>query len=101
MREWQEHQLTHLPFRSWCPHCVAAKSEDDLHRKREPIDKSGVPELHMDCCFLRSRPSDENATAVVAKERKCRYFFAHVVPAKGTSGASWVAKQLAADVRNI
>ena len=24
--EVKEHELTHLPFRSWCKHCVAGKS---------------------------------------------------------------------------
>ena len=27
--EQRKHRLTHLPFRSWCPHCVAAAANDD------------------------------------------------------------------------
>ena len=25
-QERDEHELLHMPFRSWCPHCVAGKS---------------------------------------------------------------------------
>ena len=33
--EVNEHMLTHLPFRSWCPHCVRGKSKGRPHRKTE------------------------------------------------------------------
>ena len=31
-REIDEHELTHLPFRSWCAHCVRARTMEDKHR---------------------------------------------------------------------
>ena len=31
---YDAHQLTHLPFRSWCDHCVEGKAVDDAHRPR-------------------------------------------------------------------
>ena len=100
LAEWKEHRLTHLPFRNWCPDCVAGKSVDDPHRRREPIENDGTPEVHMDYCFLRNRAGDEPAKVVVGKERKTRCFFAHVVPRKGASVA-WVPKQLAKDVKKV
>ena len=30
--EVDSHMLTHLPFRSWCPHCVRGKSKGKPHR---------------------------------------------------------------------
>ena len=30
------HELTHLPYRDWCAHCVACKSRADQHRKAGP-----------------------------------------------------------------
>ena len=35
--EVDEHYLTHLPFRSWCQHCVrgAGKAADHIHHDRE------------------------------------------------------------------
>ena len=34
-RELEEHSTTHLPFRSWCPHCVAGKAQDRPHRMKK------------------------------------------------------------------
>ena len=31
--EWDEHMLTHLPFRAWCPCCVAGRKKADAHRR--------------------------------------------------------------------
>ena len=33
-KEFDAHQLTHLPFRSWCDHCVRGKGVDDAHTPR-------------------------------------------------------------------
>ena len=32
--EVREHQLTHLPFRSWCPHCVRGRGKEMNHTKK-------------------------------------------------------------------
>ena len=50
--EFNQHMITHLPFRSWCDHCVAGKSREDDHRKREPLDKQAIPRVSLDYCFL-------------------------------------------------
>ena len=41
--EAREHQLTHLPYRSWCPVCVRNRGREAAHR-RQPRDEQGVPE---------------------------------------------------------
>ena len=33
--EVDAHMLTHLPFRSWCPHCVRGKSKGKPHKSRQ------------------------------------------------------------------
>ena len=50
--EYNQHMITHLPFRSWCDHCVAGKSREDDHKKREPLDKQAIPRVSLDYCFL-------------------------------------------------
>ena len=63
-QEIAEHNLTHLPFRSWRPCCVAAKA------KRWPLYKSTVKEesedavqsIHMDYWFMRDDEVAENVT---------------------------------------
>ena len=34
-REREDHNLTHLPFRSWCPHCVMGRAKSHPHRRTE------------------------------------------------------------------
>ena len=34
-QEVDEHMITHVPFRDWCPHCVRGKSKSTPHRKRK------------------------------------------------------------------
>eukprot|EP00971_Amphidinium_carterae_P022699 447707-Amphidinium_carterae.1 len=31
--EVQEHRVTHMPYRSWCPICVKAKGQPTHHKK--------------------------------------------------------------------
>ena len=33
-QEVQEHELTHIPYRSWCAHCVRGAGRSDEHRRR-------------------------------------------------------------------
>ena len=56
LEERCKHRLTHLPYSSWCPDCVAGRAMDDAHRRRNLADPSQAPEFHFDYCFLRHRP---------------------------------------------
>ena len=43
--EIAEHELTHLPFRSWFVHCVRGRGEAHPHWRAER-DEGAVPEIH-------------------------------------------------------
>ena len=45
-QEIKEHNVTHLPHRSWCPVCVKARGREDMHRK--VLDKGDKPIVSMD-----------------------------------------------------
>ena len=49
--EVREHQLTHLPYRSWCKHCVRGRGQQQSHKTSQAEDRE-TPEIHMDFCFL-------------------------------------------------
>ena len=34
-QEIEEHNITHLPYRSWCPHCVAGRGLSTPHRSSD------------------------------------------------------------------
>ena len=100
LQEWREHRLTHLPYRDWCPDCVAGKCADDPHRRRDEPTESASPEFHFDYAFFRNQTAGVQAVVVVGKERKTKFFVAHVVPSKG-SRAEWVPRQLAKDLKKM
>ncbi len=54
--EIDEHELTHLPFRSWCRHCVRGKGRVADHTSK--VREDGTPELHLDYCFMKSEGDD-------------------------------------------
>ena len=37
--EREEHELTHVPFRSWCEHCVKGRARSRAHKRRNPETK--------------------------------------------------------------
>ena len=83
-KEMEEHYTTHLPFRSWCPHCVAGKAQDRPHRmkKEEQMDKQ-VPEIVFDYGFFGGKEDEETLAVQVARDRRTQMIFANVVPRKG------------------
>ena len=78
------HNLTHLPYRNWCPICVKSKGKDMNHC--DSSDKQRVvSEYCLDYCF----PGDEfgyKLTVLAGKERLTGMRFATAVPTKGASG---------------
>ena len=48
-KEVAQHELTHLPHRSWCAACVAGRSRNKPHKKLSGRDLSLVPCVVFDC----------------------------------------------------
>ncbi len=80
-----EHNLTHLPFRDWCPCCVAGKAKQWPHKKtvQKSEEEENVPSIHMDYWFMRDDEVEENVTVLNFKEKGTKMFGAHVVRKKG------------------
>ena len=52
-REREDHRAAgHVPYRSWCTHCVAAAGRDAAHT-RSDADQDQVPTLSTDYGFLQ------------------------------------------------
>ena len=47
----REHEMTHIPYRSWCRHCVRGRGTEEPHRRLEGKEVE-VPEIHMDSMFM-------------------------------------------------
>jgi hypothetical protein len=81
--EVKEHEFTHLPYRSWCRHCVRGRGKEMSHKKVK--EHGEMLEFHLDFMF----PGDEKEagntlTALAMKERHTGMTMATVIPDKST-----------------
>ena len=95
--EVRRHRATHIPFRDWCPECIAGAANDWPHKKRSEPVKLKVPELHCDYCFPKDSIGGDYIVVLVCRDRESRMTMAHVVPCKGGE-QEWVTEQVARDV---
>ena len=97
-KEIDEHCLTHLPYRSWCKHCVFGKGRAAPHFRRQEREDS-LAEVHFDYCFM-STAEQPTETILVARERESKMTMATVVPMKGGS-IEYPAKRVLAFLKEI
>ena len=96
--EVEEHNLAHLPYRSWCRHCVKGRGKELPHRRLE--DLVGMPELHADLCFLGEEGEPSNTIPVlVVQERTTRMTMAAALPSKGSS--AYISKRVVAFMKEV
>ena len=76
-QEVQEHMKTHIPYPSWCAHCVRGRGRNDPHRsgggRRGPSDH---PRLAIDYGFLKANnpddPADQGSNPIlIGAKAKC------------------------------
>ena len=88
----EEHQITHFPFCSWCPHCVRSVALADPHRRTaEPPETERIAMVNIDYFFTGSQglssadPSTEQDTLPIlgVYDHQTRVTFAHVCKHKG------------------
>ena len=48
-KEVDAHNLTHLPFRNWCPHCMRGRGKEMPHQ-RQAAHKEMLHEFSVDYC---------------------------------------------------
>ena len=82
-KEVEEHNVTHMPFRSWCPHCVSGKAQSRHHKRVDHQGEKQIPEVVFDYGFLGGKDDEETLAVQVARDRRTQMLFAHVVPRKG------------------
>ena len=57
--EVEVHNLSHVPYRSWCPHCVKGKGVASKHVKQDS-SRNEVPTISMDYFyFIKGESKDE------------------------------------------
>ena len=73
-KEREEHELTHMPFRSWCEDCVKSRARNAHHRKKldkDPLDEVKVARVHMEYFFMsrEDESASSNPLFVMADEK--------------------------------
>ena len=117
--EVEEHNRTHIPFRSWCQWCVEGRGRGDQHRS---APGSSIPIVSVDYFFItdggvkkrgeleHARDAAGEAALLEARKHghlvKCilircldtKCIFAHSVPCKGADEDDYVAQIVTDDI---
>ncbi len=100
-QEIDQHRITHIPYRNWCPHCIRGKAREDAHRK---VDRSRdeVPTISIDYAFMSGKrrkdlddvEADREAggTILVIHDAVTKTIFAHAVQQKGAGDGDVLEK---------
>ena len=80
------YNLTHLPYMSWCPHCVATRRPNIVHVSSK--QESTIPQLATDYCYVRDSVDQDTVTCLVARVFPWKMTFAVTVDVKGRDEAA-------------
>ena len=108
------HDLTHVPYRCWCEHCVRGQGSEYKHSTViGPNAGDEVTRVIMDYCFLTEgvkKKSDDHTeeetsttslTALVMKETLCGSVWAYALKSKSVGEDPWIADQIMDDLLTI
>lgn len=86
-QEVEQHNMTHCPFRSWCPVCVEAQAKEDPHYRDTKADVvNEAPMVSMDYKELSEYDDDKRkVTVIVCRDKWSKLLAAFVVKAKGST----------------
>ena len=65
--EVELHNATHLPYRNWCPWCVAGRRNSTPHRELGEKHGRSEPCLHLDYAFLPDEIGSDLLTVLIGK----------------------------------
>ena len=104
-QERLDHEVTHLPYRSWCGHCVRGKAKERGHLRadRDEGDLGArLPMVCMDYCFYSGGEtvSETGAAILVVRDRDTKVTYGHMVKEKGV-GDGWIVDRVAEDIENM
>ena len=81
--EIARHNLTHYPYRSWCPHCLASRRPNSHHRQSRSTSSRKVPLFCADYCFVKDSVDEAMGTVLAGRLYPSNAVFATVCDSKG------------------
>ena len=82
--EVKEHEISHLPFRNWCAHCVRGKGLDRACGNEGHV-VGCIPCVLADYMFLGEKEKSVTTPVLVVKDDDTESVFPNVVPKKGAN----------------
>ena len=114
IKEREEHELTHWPYRSWCDACVKARAVGQPHKSMTGEHAtSSVARVLMDYGFLHEEEtvqegehgkqveSKVSVTVMLMLETLCSSVWVYVIDGKGASSVDWLAQQVVDDIETV
>lgn len=79
------HEMTHLPYRSWCDFCVACKAEADPQRWLDPAPEGrrSIPSIEVDYAYGKIEANKPAITVLLAVDTETKMLSAYAVQSKG------------------
>ena len=93
----EEHEKTHLPFRSWCRHCVRGKGKEMPHQTKQ--DEGDGNEMSFDFYFLGDEDGSRPIPTLMAIDRRSKMKMCSPVPSKSTG--EYIAKRVLAFMKEV
>jgi hypothetical protein len=112
--EKEDHERDHIPFRSWCAHCMRGKTKASGHRGEGDQERREKPIVSMDYAFLgikkgkdkeeRKKLEEEamkagNTPTLVMFDAEAKGIFTYVVDKKGADDR--VCRRVVTDLDNL
>ncbi len=98
--EVNQHMLTHIPYRSWCDHCVRGRAVND-HHKRSSDQEASIPVISIDYAYFGETQEErkerkgkerhgedtkrEEMPFIAVKDRLSKKVWAFIVKEKGVN----------------
>ena len=89
--EIYEHEVTHLPYRNWCKHCVWGRGVSAPHPKPDKKEKIGIT-VSMDYCFMNGEEDEDPSLPGVLIIWDDNYECLWALPVESKGPVDWVVK---------
>ena len=81
--ERRKHNITHLPYRSWCADCVAGRGRGFAHTSHQVLGEDALPTVGMDYHYMGIEGEEGTVPMLCVKCVHTKMVFDHVVTKKG------------------
>ena len=83
--EIAKHNTTHLPYRSWCKHCVNGRGVTHPHLKRKHNWEEELPTVGVDYHYMGKEEEEGTVPFLCIKDANSKVIFDMVVTGKGVN----------------